>query len=112
LVFGEIDDDRDAAVGHEAFFGVGRRAIAVIPEALDKTSERRARSEKQPFHEEMVRQSGGSGKRGPSLRVDLALLGMTRVKPIGLVSTPPGRKRGERQCDTLLMPRKMEIPCL
>ncbi len=65
LVFGEIDDDRDAAVGHEAFFDVGRRVIAVIPEALDKASERRARSEKQPFHVEMVRQSGGSGRGVP-----------------------------------------------
>jgi hypothetical protein len=63
LVFGEIDDDGDAAVGHEAFFGVGLRVVAVIPEELDKARERRAGSEKQPFHEEMVRQPGGSGKR-------------------------------------------------
>jgi hypothetical protein len=69
-VFGEIDDDRDAAVGHEAFFGVGRGVVAVIPEALDKARERRAGSEKQPFHEEMVRQSGRSGKRVGRRRVD------------------------------------------
>lgn len=63
LVLGEIDDHGDAAVGHETFFGVGLRVVAVIPELLDKARQRRAGSEKQPFHEEMVRQSGGSGKR-------------------------------------------------
>jgi len=64
LVFGEVDDNGDAAVGHEAFFGVGLRVVPVIPKELDKARERRAGSEKQPFHGEMVRQSGGSAKGG------------------------------------------------
>jgi hypothetical protein len=54
LVFGEVDDNGDAAVGHEAFFGVGLRVVPVIPKELDKARERRAGSEKQPFH-------GGNG---------------------------------------------------
>ncbi|HJY91955.1 MAG TPA: hypothetical protein VJ255_16845, partial [Candidatus Acidoferrum sp.] len=58
------DDNGDAAVGHEAFFGVGLRVVSVIPKELDKARERRAGSEKQPFHGEMVRQSGGSAKGG------------------------------------------------
>jgi hypothetical protein len=45
LVFGEIDNDGDAAVGHQAFFGVRLRIVAVIPEELDKARERRAGSE-------------------------------------------------------------------
>jgi hypothetical protein len=64
LVFGEVDDNGDAAVGHEAFFAVGLRVVPVIPKELDKARERRAGSEKQPFHGEMVRQSGGSAKEG------------------------------------------------
>jgi hypothetical protein len=54
LVFGEVDDNGDAAVGHEAFFAVGLRIVPVIPKELDKARERRAGSEKQPFH-------GGNG---------------------------------------------------
>lgn len=64
LVFGEVDDNGDAAVGHEAFFGVGLRVVPVIPKELDKARERRAGSEKQPFHRGMVRQSGGRAKGG------------------------------------------------
>jgi hypothetical protein len=45
LVFGEIDDNGDAAVGHEAFFGVGLRAVAVIPKELDKARQGRIGSE-------------------------------------------------------------------
>jgi hypothetical protein len=45
LVFGEIDNDGDAAVGHQAFFSVRLRIVAVIPEELDKARERRAGSE-------------------------------------------------------------------
>jgi hypothetical protein len=90
LVFGEIDDDGDAAVGHETFFGVGLGVVAVIPEELDKARERRAGSEKQPFHGEMVRQKAGAGKRKGAWR----------------------RKRAERQYDTLLGRRKTEIACL
>jgi hypothetical protein len=53
------------------------RIVAVIPEELDKARERRAGSAQQPFHGEMVRQSGGSGKRdwrqGGDRRGSLAL---------------------------------------
>jgi len=58
LVFGEVDDDGDAAVGHKAFFGVRLGVVTVVPEEFDKARERRSGSEKQPFHEEMVRQTG------------------------------------------------------
>ena len=57
LVFGEVDDDGDAAVGHKAFFGVRLGVVTVVPEEFDKARERRSGSEKQPFHEEMVRQT-------------------------------------------------------
>jgi len=70
LILGEIDDDGDAAIGHETFFGVGLRIVAVIPEQLDEARQRRTGSEKQPFHGEMVRQTGASGKRD-ALLVDL-----------------------------------------
>ena len=83
LVLGEIDDDGDAAVGHEAFFSVGLRIVAVIPEELDKARERRAGSKAQPFHEGMIRQSGGSEKRdwrqAEIEEGSLALPGMTGV---------------------------------
>ncbi len=46
LVFRKIDNDGNAAVGHESLFGMGLRVVAVIPEELDKARERRARSEK------------------------------------------------------------------
>ena len=62
LVFGEVDDHGHAAVGHEAFFGVGLRVVPVIPKELDEARERRAGSKKQPFHWGMVRQPGGSAK--------------------------------------------------
>ncbi len=55
LIFRDVDDQRHAAIRHQAFFGLWLGIVLVIPDLLDKTGERRTGSEKQAFHSDMVR---------------------------------------------------------
>src|SRR5271169_6225872 len=69
FVLSEIDDQRHAAVGHEALFGMGLRVNSVVSDRFDEPREGWTGSEDKEIHngnyrtEESRRQRGHAGQR-------------------------------------------------